>query len=282
MRKKKAEKKSHSLRTLVIYGAFVIALVLISFTIRLFYLIEQSKFDGKHRFTLVIGEEKSTLPKGSSTRQDFEKQGGEGEVLGIISFEPMTSSLSLLTFPKGSNLSFSTFSKKSGVITDGFIRTRYNMNLEETIPSLLQSFLIRPNAISTNVNFYDLLRLYWHANKVPVSSIVVDEISDKSFLLIDNAISAENVSVQIVNAAGQSGLGSRLERVISNLGGNVVSVKTAMVTQPVSKIMYYGEKTYTLGKLEKLLPIKTEVLDKEDIARIVIIIGEDNKDTLLF
>jgi hypothetical protein len=30
------------------------------------------------------------------------------------------------------------------------------------------------------------------------------------------------------------------------------------------------------------LPIKREVLDKEDIARIVIIIGEDNKDTLLF
>lgn len=272
MREKKDTKKSHSLRTLVIYGAFVFALILFSFAIRLFYLIGQSKFDGQHRFTLVIGEER--------------------RVLGLISLEPITSSLSLLTFPRNSNLSFSNFNKKFGVIPDGYIKLRYNLVLKDAIPSILQSFLFHPNDISTNVNFYDLIRLYLYANKVPASSITVDEASistddrdfnkDASFLLTDSTLSTENVSVQIVNAAGQSGLGSRLERVISNLGGNVVSVKTALVNQPVSKIQYYGVETYTLRKLERLLPIKREVLDKEDIARIVIIIGEDNKDTLLF
>lgn len=272
MRENKATEKSHSLRTLVIYGAFVFGLILLSFTIRVFYLVKQSKFDGQHRLTIIIGEEK--------------------KVFGLISFEPATSSLSLLTFPGNSNLTYSDFNGKFGVIPDGYIKTRYKLTLGDTIPPILQSFLFRQNDISTNINFYDLSRLYLYANKVPASSIKVEKASisaderdfdkDALLLLTDSTMSTENVSIQIVNATGQSGLGSRLERVISNLGGNVVSVKTALVTQHVSKIQYYGVETYTLQKLEKLLPIKREVLDKEDIARIVIIIGEDNKDTTLF
>lgn len=262
MRKKKEIKTGRGLRTLVIYGGFVFVLILISLTLRLFYLIGQSKFDGQHRFTMVIGE--------------------TSKVLGVLSFEPTTSSLSLLTFSGNSNLSFSNFSRKLGVIPDGYVKSRYNLDLNGTIPSILQSFIFNSSSVSTNVNFYDLIRLYLYANKVPVSSIVVEEATEVPFLLADSAISAENVSVQIVNAAGQSGLGSRLERVISNLGGNVVSVKTALVNQPASKIQYYGEETYTLKKLKRLLPIKSEVLGKEDIARIIIIIGEDNKDTSLF
>lgn len=279
MREKKDTKRSRSLRTLVIYGAFVFTLILFSFTIRVFYLIGQSKFDGQHRFTLVIGED---LPAG--------RQGNR--VFGIVSFEPITSSMSLLIFPRSSNLSFSNFNRKFGVIPDGYIKTAYKLSLKDTIPSIFQSFLLHPNDISTKINFYDLLRLYLYTNKVPVSSIMVEEASissnerdfnkDAAFLLTDSAISVENVSVQIVNATGESGLGSRLERVISNLGGNVVSVKTALVSAPISKIQYYGSQTYTLQKLERLLSIKREVLNKEDIAKIVIIIGEDNKDTPLF
>ncbi len=279
MREKNDTKKSRSLRTLVIYGAFVFVLILFSFTVRVFYLIEQSKFDGQHRFTLVIGQD---LPAG--------RQGSS--VIGLISFEPVTSSLSLLIFPKNINLSFSNLNRKFGVIPDGYIKSRNNLSLRDTIPSMLQSFLFHPNGISTNINFYDLSRLYLYANKVPVGSVKSEDVlissddrdfnKDASLLLTDNAISTENVSVQIINAAGQSGLGSRLERVISNLGGNVVSVKTALVIEPVSKIRYYGIETYTLKKLERLLRIKKEALDKEDIAEIVIIIGEDNKDTSLF
>lgn len=286
MREKNDTKKSRSLRTLVIYGAFVFALILLSFAVRVFYLIEQSKFDGQHRFTLVIGQD---LPAG---RQASLSGRQESSVMGLISFEPVTSSLSLLVFPKNFNLSFSNLNRKFGVIPDGYIKSRNNLSLRDTIPSMLQSFLFHPNGISTNINFYDLSRLYLYANKVPVGSVKVEDVSissddrdfnrDASLLLTDNAISTENVSVQIVNAAGQSGLGSRLERVISNLGGNVVSVKTALVIEPVSKIRYYGRETYTLKKLERLLRIKKEALDKEDIAEIVIIIGEDNKDTSLF
>lgn len=272
MSKKKIEKKARGLRTLFFYGVFVFCLIMISFAIRLFSLMSESKFDGAHRFTLLIGEEK--------------------KVLGLISFEPMTSSLSLLTFSRESILTFSNFNRNLGVIPDGRIRTSYHLVLTKTVPSIFQSFIFHQKDISTNINFYDLLRLYMYSNKVPVSLVNIEEASissdprnfnkTASLLLADSGVTAENVSVQIVNAAGEPGLGGRLERVISNLGGNVVLVKTALATVPVSKIQYYGQETYTLRKLAGLLSLKREVLDNEDIAQIVIIIGEDNKDTLLF
>lgn len=272
MRKKKVIKKGRSFKTLFIYGVFVFILVLISFSIRVFYLIEQSKFDGEHRYNLVIGDDK--------------------RVLGLVSFEPVTYSLSFLTFPRNSNLSFSDFNRKFGVIPDGYIKARSSLSSKGSIPYMLQSFLIHPNSIITNLNFYDFLRLSLYANKVPSSSIMLKEelISndDRDFnkdallLLTDSVVSAENISVQIVNATGKTGLGGRLERVVLNFGGNVVSVKNALVTESISKIQYYGQETYTLKKLERLLLIKKGLLEKEDIAKIVIIIGEDIKDTSLF
>lgn len=286
MREKRAKKRDGSLRTLVIYGIFVFVLILLSFTIRIYYLIEQSKFDGKHRFTIVVGED---VPVGQA---DLHIGRQESRVVGIISVEPISSSLSLLTFPNSSNLSFSDFNRKLGIIPDGYIKTPYKLSWKDTIPSIFLSFLIRSNVISTNINFYDLITLYLYTNRVPVSSVKIKEASissdvlvfnkEASFLLKDSVISTENVSVQIINAAGESGLGSRLERVISNLGGNVVSVKTALNNEKISKIKYYGQETYTLKKLEKLLSIKKNNIEKEDIARITIIIGEDSKDTIIF
>lgn len=269
---KKDKENSRSLKTLVIYGAFVFAMILFSLGMRVFYLVKQSKFDGQHRFTVVIREDK--------------------RVFGLVSFEPVSTSLSLLIFPKNFNLTFSDFNRKFGVIPDGYIRTTNKLSSTDTISSLFRLFIFHPYDISSDINYYDLLRLYLSAKSVPDSSVKIEEASiffdergfnkDAAFLLIDSAISSENVSIEIVNATGESGLGGRLERVISNLGGNVVSVKTALATERVSKIKYYGPETYTLRKLERLLSIKREVLDREDIARIVIIIGEDNKKTLIF
>lgn len=272
MKRKREEKEGSGLKMLIFYGILVFFLVAVSFAIRIFSLVKESKFDGTHRFTILIAE--------------------ESRVFGLISFEPMTSSLSLLTFSSNSNLSFSNFNSRLGIVPDGYIKKKNNLVLKDSVPSIIQSFLFRPNSISTNINLYDLSRLYLYAKRVPESSMVIEEASVSSDLkefnktvvplLVDNIISSENISIEVINAAGKSGLGGRLERVISNLGGNVISVKTAMTTESFSKIQYTGVETYTLRKLVRLLPMKRELLKKESIAKITIIIGEDKKDTSLF
>ncbi len=272
MRKKDNNEKSQSLKPLVFYVILVFIVIFISLFIRIVSVVRESKFDGQHRFTLAVGSEK--------------------QALGFISFEPQTFSLSLMSFTDNSYMPFSLLNKKVGIIPDGFIKTRYPFILNGNIPSILQSFLFQSNNINYNITLYDLLRFWIYANKIPVSTISIQKIPvssgaqifDKTVALLfsDSSISAENVSIQIINATGQSGLGSRLERVISNLGGNVVSVETAIGSMPISKIQYYGRETYTLRKLNYLLPYRQEALNKKAIAEIIIIIGKDNKDTKLF
>jgi hypothetical protein len=218
--------------------------------------------------------------------------GEENRTLGLVSFEPLTNSLSLLTFSKNSHLLFSALNRTVGVIPDGYIKTRYHLFLNDAISSILKSLLFHQTSISQSTNFYDLLRFYLYANKISANSVLIQEIDpssettvfDKAVarLFSDSVLSQENISIEIVNATGQSGLGSRLERVISNLGGNVVSVKSALIIEPVSKIQFFGDVTYTLRKLGALIPYHQERLEKQSIAKIIIVIGKDNKNTTLF
>lgn len=260
------------MKTLVIYGLIVFFLILVSLLFRVFSIIRESKFDGQHRFTLAVGEEKKAF--------------------GLLSFEPETASISLLTFSNGSHMSFSELNREVGIIPDGYIKTRYPLDLHGTIPSLLWSFIFNSNSLTKNVTFYDLMRFYFFASKIPVSSVSTQELAvstdagafnkEVALLFTDTSLSRENISIQIINASGKSGLGSRLERVIANMGGNVVSVKTAMTPDMVSRIQYNGRETYTLRKLNSLLSIRSEVLKGQAIADIVIVLGEDMGDTSLF
>ena len=260
------------MKMLVIYGLIVFFLVLVSLLFRVFSIIKESKFDGQHRFTLAVGE-------------------GE-KAFGLLSFEPETASISLLTFSNGSSMSFSELNRQVGIIPDGYIKTRYPLDLHGAIPSLLWSFIFNSNSLTKNVTIYDLMRFYFFASKIPVSSISIQELAvsadagvfnkEVALLFTDTSLSRENISIQIVNASGKPGLGSRLERVIANMGGNVVSVKTAMTSEMISKIEYNGQETYTLRKLNSLLSIRSEALKGQAIAEIVILLGKDMSDMSLF
>jgi len=66
------------------------------------------------------------------------------------------------------------------------------------------------------------------------------------------------------------------------MGANVVEVSTSHVSQPKSKIQYYGERTYTLEHLENFLDFPSTKLTRQPIANIVIILGEDSRNTTKF
>jgi len=260
------------MKALFVYGLIVVSLILVSLFFRVFSIIKESSFDGQHRFTLVVGEGKKAF--------------------GVISFEPQSSSISFLTFSNGSSIPFSEFNRKVGIITDGYIKTNRALDLHDGVSSLLLSFIFNNNSLEKNVTIYDLIRFYWFASTTSVGNISTQEMAvsadseefDKkvSLLFRDNFLSQENVSIQIVNASGESGLAGRLERVITNMGGNVVSIKNAMTSEAVSKIQYSGGETYTLGKLQSFLSRHSEVLNGQAMAEIVIILGKDIKNTSLF
>jgi hypothetical protein len=136
--------------------------------------------------------------------------------------------------------------------------------------------------------------LSFYAKNLPPNKLVIKKLSSSELiddpllrkLLIeffsDDLVATENMSIQIVNAAGTSGIAQRLERVLLLKGANVVAVTTAVKKEQRSKIKYFGQESYTLGKVSKLLGYQLEELPKETIANIVIVIGEDSKNTTLY
>ncbi len=267
MRKEIDTKKSISKKALIVYGVLVFILILVSVIIRVISVVTTSKFDGQHHFTLALGE-------------------GD-KAYGFISVEPQTSSMSILTFANNSYLPFSKLNRITGVIPDGYIKVVYPIDMTSSVPSILKSLLFNWEKNYHSISFYDTLQLWFYANKISSSTVAAAsmpvsseaDVYDKTAALLftDNAIVDENLTIKIINATGQSGLGSRLERVISNLGGNVVSVETGASLEPISRIQY-GSDSYTLHKLKSLLSFRLEEMDRRSIAQIIIIIGKDKRD----
>src|ERR1035437_4262802 len=100
MRKKTAPKVNKSIKTVFIYAGIVLFFVFISFAIKTFFIIQHSKFDGQHEFTIVIAKNQAV-----------------GE---LIAFNPSTPSLSLLHIASGI-IPLSRYGKLLAVAADATI-----------------------------------------------------------------------------------------------------------------------------------------------------------------
>jgi len=149
----------------------------------------------------------------------------------------------------------------------------------------MAALIWRYNSVKTNLTIFDAARLIFFAKNVSKNTITtknivlpksVDQV-DKMIanLFSDDAIVQENESIKIINATDKSGVGKELERILVNMGANVVEVSTASQKEPVSRMQYYSSETYTLNKVSRLLHFPVSKLDKQPIANIVITIGED-------
>jgi hypothetical protein len=237
-----ASGNSNSLKTFFVYGGVVLFFILISLLIKTIFVIQASKFDGKHQFVLAIYQ--------------------SDKLKEIIKFNPSASEISVLQM-EGESLE---------VIPDAMVNSTADLPLGTDVAQTMKTIGFRYNSLATNLTVFDILRLIVIAYKEPVQS-VNKNVSDNFFT--DETISSENVSIQIVNASDVSGMGKRLENIFDNLGCNIVAVTTSRREEKFSKIQYFGRKTYTLEKLEKILDFSVEKIDKEGIADIVVIIGQD-------
>lgn len=264
MKRKKKKAEGHTLRLAITFFVLVGLLVLGSLVVKLATVVEKSSFDGVHRFTVEFKE----------------KQSSE-----VVSFAPDTRSISILKIQDVSpTLSVGKF---LGIPIDAKVK---NSRQEKNVASNLASLLFSYGKVETTLTPIDILRLWIFSREVPSSSVATKEISssldgasiDKisSSRFVDYTLSQENISIQIVNGTGVSGLGNRLARLITNMGGNVVSVETSDGLIKQSKITYQRKKTYTLEKLIKVLGFPSSFAEEKGIADVVLTVGEDSVLTL--
>lgn len=263
-----------SLKTVIIYAAIVAILIAASLTWKAVLIVQQSKFTNQH-FTLALSQNET--------------------VKELLVFDPADESMSVLRLAD-SKIKLNELVKQTGIATDGYINVNDTSSgiINDNISETLLSLALRYPSLQKNVTIFDAFRLSIYARNLPPNKLVIKEVSSSELLedpllrktliafFSDDIVATENISIQVINAAGISGIAQRLERVLLYSGANVVSVTTASKKERQSKIKYFGEETYTLGKVQNFLGFQSEILQKKTIADIVIIIGEDSKNTTVF
>ena len=259
-RKKKDQGKSTKIG--IYFFAFILGVILISIILKGIVIVKNSKFQDDSRFNFLISNNKTNK---------------------IISFLPQNHSVSVLKVEgKVENIN-----KLLEVPIDGEVRSS-SLDLEKPVSSIVSDVFFGFKNIKTNFTVLDLFRIFLFTKTASPGNFTTKNVSanldeaalDKisSLLFSDPKIADENLSVGIINATEEYGVGNRLARLISNISGNVVLVSTSQNMQEKSVILYKAKKSYTLKRLSKLLGFEVIENKSQSLADITIQIGKDYKN----
>ncbi len=255
--KKKERRKSKSLNLAFYFSGVVILIITISILLKSFDVIRRSRFDGNNRFTVAI------LSNGKTDLVSVSPQEGSLTSLQIDASSNLVS-LGNLSFP------IDAYAKTDSSFTS---KTKY----------FFFKILLNKRKMQTNLTTIDLLRLSIYAMSVNEERVKEGNVPPKdvnklsllsSTLFVDPVILEEKVSIQITNATEVSGLGNKLAKYITNMGGNVVLVNSSKDLKEKSEVMY-ARNSYTVKKFMKFFDIPGQKKNMNSISDIVIVVGKD-------
>jgi len=266
MKQKKEQSKSNA-KIAVVFFAFIIFIVVISLIFKLIILIGNGQFDNSKRFILSITNDKN---------------------IEIMSLSPSLNNITIFKFNDA--LSSSQAGRLLEIPIDGIIESK-SINLNQSANSLFMNSILNYNKLKTKLTIIDILRLLILTKTIPESAVNIVTVEDQGGLVPDNIvgnsvnddlIEKDNQTVQIINRTNVSGLGSRLAKMITNMGGNVILVMSEDDSIKKSAITYIDKETYTIKKLQKILGYEVVREPSNAMADITIIIGEDKVNSLPF
>lgn len=248
-----------SLKTFFVYSFLVFIIISISLSIRAFFILRQSRFDGSNVSIAVIHNKKVVSVMGIDTKQKL---------------------VSILDVSKA-NAILDDLPAKLGIIAESKIEANENL-LGNTAEKIIAKSIYNSRDIKSDLTIIDKVRLILLSKSFSSRNFHLDRPEDTAAtdkkitsIFTDNNIISENLSIQIINATEIPGLGQKLERVITNRGGNVVAVSSSRNKEHKSRIQYFGEQSYTIKKLKRILGYPVEKQKDKTIGDIAIIIGED-------
>lgn len=258
--KSKKKDGSKNINLALYFGIIVVFIILISFAFKTIDIIRKSKFDGQHRFSVAVLS---------------------GKRLDVVSVSPKEGSITKLKIEGIS----SVFGIDDLLIPlDSVVRPESEFDVKTK--SFFVKLLLSKRKIETNLTIIDLARLVIFSNGVSgektiersVSIADIKELESLSAtLFVDPTILEEKKSIQITNASETPGLGNKLARYITNMGGNVVLVNTSSDRENKSRIIS-EEDSFTADKISKDFNIPKEKEMNGSISDIHIIIGKDRED----
>jgi hypothetical protein len=277
-----------NIRLVFFFVGFVVVLIILSGVIKTFSLLTKSKFDTKHRFTVLVvsSDSQSTLFSVSPDTKEISAL----KLTGLPNTGTVLDRLALVR-------------KQLEVPIDGYVEEKYSLEDDTEDPSSIaprvSKMLFSYPSIKTDLTIIDIGRLYFFAKSVPIHAVTVRsyEVANTDVssglaittmdrvtaeLFFDPAISSEKITVQVINGTDIAGLGTRIARLLTNIGADVVSVATSDTSQSHSLIKVLDSNTYTAKKVQQLFNFPVLQVEKKGIADVIIIFGADKTQSLLY
>ncbi len=266
--KRKKEQAVSNTKIAFIFFMLLAFFVSLSLVFKIVLVIRAGQFDGSKRFNLTISNNKN---------------------IEVMSVAPSTKTIAVFRLNKNIG------SKQAGqfleVPIDGFMQSNF-LDLNEKADFLFLKAILNYKKVQTNLTIIDLLRLLFFSRTVAPGLVNTQEISEDLILserdkiigqlASDELIEKDNQTIQIVNETDIDGLGNRLARLVTNMGGDVIIVATGNSQKKASMISYIDQKTYTVEKLQKVLGYPVVRQANNAISDITIVIGEDKTNSLVF
>lgn len=251
----------------ILFLFLVAFLILLSFGFKLAAVFRDSSFDGNNRFTLAVVK---------SNPQ-------------VVTFSPKDRSIYILNLNKPSDKNLGRLLE---VPIDANISSEALVINKSEVASNMFSLLFNLRDKETNITPIDVFRLYLFSQTVKEDSIEEEtlnayDLSDIQSVTLSNFIDPkildEKLRIEVINATDIPGLANRLASYITNMGGNVILISTDDKIVKESEIKYFGDRTYTVSKLKRLLGFKDIKIDKKNtISDVIITIGQKEVKALPF
>lgn len=258
---KRKESRLRNTRIAIIFFIILLFFVSLSLVFKIVLVVRAGQFDGSKRFNLTISDNKN---------------------LEVMSLSRSTKSIAIFKLNK--NIGSYETGQFLKIPIDGFVLSK-SLDLNQRTDSLFLKAIFNYKKIQTNLTIIDLLKLLVFSKTIAPSAVSTKNISgdlisserDKivGLLVSDELIEKDNQTIQIINGTDIGGLGNRLARLITNMGGDVVIVATSNTHKKTSIITYIDQKTYTVKRLHKILGYPAVKQANNAISDITIIIGED-------
>jgi hypothetical protein len=267
MKEKLSATNQKTMRIVFIFLFVVVALISLSLCIRGIMVYRLNTFDGDHRYIMKIVD--------------------PAKKVTFFSIEPLSRSVAVVEI-KGSYKISDIDSLP--VFTDVTVNTVRVLNTNESVGKTLQRTLLE-NVTTSSMTVFDSLRLYAVLYLIPKDGFSKQTVSlplsstpllvfKKNF--VDNEIVRDNKTYAIVNATGISGLAGRLEQVIAIMGGRAVSVTTDRDEKKETQITYFGKKSYSVRRIEKILHKNAVQSERGGVSDILIVLGKESLGNKLF
>lgn len=234
----------------------MLLLVFVIFTSLLFKILDiynSSTFDGK-------------------TNYNISHLGSNG--WEVVSLSPYDNSIKVLNFQTSDAGKFSNLR----IPQDLLAKSNNDINSENA------KDILRSLVSSSKTNIFDIIRINIFLSSVDSKLITEEKIEiiddERTHLIVSENLSnavflSEKLTIEIVNATGETGLGSNVARLITNMGGNVILVNTAGREEAISSIITKRENTNTVRKIKVILNIPLDNTFQPALSDVKITIGKD-------